>query len=152
MANFFPHCYMLKTFSLVFSIYQKNSSSLSILKTQNLSLETWFSILEVFRTEDQVSSWDCHLIFHWYCLLLVSAGISILHVPQNLTVGYLKIACQVKFNLSLILCKILKVVFYPWHYKVVSITSCIIKQSTFDFILISRRSCFRAGKSMHNIY
>ncbi|XP_073234289.1 phosphatidylinositol-3-phosphatase SAC1-like isoform X1 [Porites lutea] len=33
----------------------------------------------------------------------------------------------------------------PVMHGFVSITSCIIKQSTFDFILISRRSCFRAG-------
>ncbi|XP_068722474.1 phosphatidylinositol-3-phosphatase SAC1-like isoform X2 [Montipora capricornis] len=33
----------------------------------------------------------------------------------------------------------------PVMHGFVSVTSCVIKQNTFDFILISRRSCLRAG-------
>nr|XP_058967684.1 phosphatidylinositol-3-phosphatase SAC1-like [Pocillopora verrucosa] len=33
----------------------------------------------------------------------------------------------------------------PVMHGFISINSCVIKQNTFDFILISRRSCFRAG-------
>ncbi|XP_068694937.1 phosphatidylinositol-3-phosphatase SAC1-like isoform X1 [Montipora foliosa] len=33
----------------------------------------------------------------------------------------------------------------PVMHGFISVTSCVIKQNTFDFILISRRSCLRAG-------
>ena len=57
----------------------------------------------------------------------------------------------IDFKLVVLLCLQLSKFILPVIHGFIEIQNCSIKNKSFNFILISRRSCYRAGMASHNV-